>query len=81
LAISKGIDRDRAVDESGNQLAVFGRRGARPLNDTESRSLYLHGGAGHPYTANDHDENSLKSHRETKPASLWITGFLDFVIP
>ena len=30
LAISKGIDRDRAVDESGNQLAVFGRRGARP---------------------------------------------------
>jgi hypothetical protein len=29
LAISKGIDRDRAVDESGNQLAVFGRRGAR----------------------------------------------------
>ncbi|MGH7936498.1 MAG: LVIVD repeat-containing protein, partial [Chthoniobacterales bacterium] len=24
LAISKGIDRDRAVDESGNQLAVFG---------------------------------------------------------
>lgn len=29
LAISKGIDRDRAVDESGNQIAVFGRRGAR----------------------------------------------------
>ena len=31
LAISKGIDRDRAVDESGNQLAVFGRRGARQI--------------------------------------------------
>jgi hypothetical protein len=44
LAISKGIDRDRAVDESGNQLAVFGRRGARPLNRAESQSLYLHGG-------------------------------------
>jgi hypothetical protein len=81
LAISKGIDRDRAVDESGNQLAVFGRRGARPLNATESRSLYLHGGAGDPYTANDHDENSLKSHRETTSASLWITRFLDFVMP
>src|SRR5256884_320757 len=38
LAISKGIDRDRAVDESGNQLAVFGRRGARPLNRTEARA-------------------------------------------
>ena len=41
LAISKGIDRDRAVDESGNQLAVFGRRGARPLNHAESDRLYL----------------------------------------
>jgi hypothetical protein len=30
LAISKGIDRDRAVDESGNQIAVFdGRLRAR----------------------------------------------------
>ena len=28
LAISKGLDRDRAVDESGNQIAVFGRVGA-----------------------------------------------------
>ena len=33
--ISKGIDRDRAVDEDGNQLAVFGRRGARPFNGEE----------------------------------------------
>lgn len=45
LAISEGIDRDRAVDESGNQLAVFGRRGARPLNGEEQRRLYLRGGA------------------------------------
>ncbi|MGB9069357.1 MAG: hypothetical protein WCC21_12385 [Candidatus Acidiferrales bacterium] len=44
LAISKGVDRDRAVDESGNQLAVFGRRGARPLNREEAARLYLHDG-------------------------------------
>jgi hypothetical protein len=44
LAISKGIDRDRAVDESGNQLAVFGRRGARPFNGQEARGLYLRDG-------------------------------------
>ncbi len=31
LAVSKGLDRDRAVDESGNQVSVFGRRGARPF--------------------------------------------------
>ncbi|KAF0235533.1 MAG: hypothetical protein FD167_4600, partial [bacterium] len=32
LAISKGLDRDRGVDESGNQLSVFNRRGAGPFN-------------------------------------------------
>jgi len=42
LALSKGLDRDRAVDESGNQLAVFGRRGARPMRLEESRRLYFH---------------------------------------
>jgi hypothetical protein len=44
LAVSKGIDRDRAVDESGNQIAVFGRIGARPLNLAEQRRFYLHDG-------------------------------------
>ena len=41
LAISKGVDRDRAVDESGNQIAVFGRIGAGPLSLDEQRRLYL----------------------------------------
>jgi hypothetical protein len=41
LAIPKGLDRDRAVDESGNQLSVFGRRGARPLTLPEMQKLYL----------------------------------------
>ncbi len=44
LAISKGLDRDRAVDECGNQLGVFGRVGARPLNLPEQQKLYLHQG-------------------------------------
>ena len=44
LAISKGTDRDRAVDESGNQLAVFGRRGARPFTLQEMRRMYLRNG-------------------------------------
>ena len=44
LAISRGIDRDRAVDESGNQLAVFGRRGARPFTRAEAERLYLRDG-------------------------------------
>jgi hypothetical protein len=41
LAISRGVDRDRAVDEAGQQLAVFGRIGARPLNLAEQHRLYL----------------------------------------
>lgn len=44
LGISKGIDRDRAVDESGNQLAVFNRRGARPFKKQEMERMYLRDG-------------------------------------
>jgi hypothetical protein len=44
LAVSKGLDRDRAVDETGNQLAVFGRRGARPFTLEEMQRLYLFNG-------------------------------------
>ncbi|MEN3335004.1 MAG: hypothetical protein V7641_4369 [Blastocatellia bacterium] len=40
LAVSEGIDRDRAIDESGNQLSVFGRRGARPMNFNELLRMY-----------------------------------------
>jgi hypothetical protein len=39
LAISKPLDRDRAVDESGNQISVFGRRGARPFTLAEMMRL------------------------------------------
>ncbi len=44
LSISKGVDRDRAVDEAGNQIAVFGRIGARPLNLEEQRRMFLRDG-------------------------------------
>jgi hypothetical protein len=42
LAISRGLDRDRAVDETGNQTAVFGRRGARPFHLDEMEKFYKH---------------------------------------
>jgi hypothetical protein len=75
LAISKGIDRDRAVDESGNQLAVFGRRGARPLNRAEMLSLYLHPRSGAPYSVTD---DAVEPH--TSPSSSFsadsFTSFL-----
>jgi hypothetical protein len=61
LAISKGIDRDRAVDESGNQLAVFGRRGARPLNRAEMQRLYQHSSNGSFYSVTDEPVESSYS--------------------
>ena len=41
LSLSKGLDRDRAVDETGGQIAVFGRIGSRPFNAAEMQKLYL----------------------------------------
>lgn len=41
LSISKGLDRDRAVDETGGQIAVFGRIGSRPFNRKEMEHFYL----------------------------------------
>ncbi len=51
LALSKPLDRDRAVDESGNQVSVFNRIGARPFNLDEMRRLYLRDGV--PYRVVD----------------------------
>ncbi|WP_113955917.1 hypothetical protein [Arenicella xantha] len=57
IALSKGMDRDRAVDETGGQIAVFGRLGSRPLNLKEMRKLYL-----------DKDGRPWRVNNATKPA-------------
>ncbi|HEX4737430.1 MAG TPA: hypothetical protein VH331_07705 [Allosphingosinicella sp.] len=41
LAMAKGLDRDRAVDETGGQIAVFGRIGSRPFTRAEMERLFL----------------------------------------
>jgi hypothetical protein len=43
-SVGRALDRDRAVDESGNQIAVFGRIGARPFTLAEQQRLYLRNG-------------------------------------
>jgi hypothetical protein len=40
VAVSRGLDRDRVVDETGNQTVVFGRRGSRPFNVAEMQNFY-----------------------------------------
>lgn len=41
IALSKGLDRDRAVDETGGQIAVFGRLGSRPFTREEMEQLFM----------------------------------------
>jgi hypothetical protein len=43
-SVGRALDRDRAVDESGNPIGVFGRVGARALNIEEQRQMYLRHG-------------------------------------
>ena len=52
LAMSKGLDRDRAVDETGGQIAVFGRLGSRPFTRSEMNRLFI-GPRGIPYKVVD----------------------------
>jgi len=42
IAVSRGLERDRGVDETGGQTVVFGRRGARPFHLDEMEKFYLH---------------------------------------
>src|SRR5688572_11603063 len=71
VAIGEGLDRDRAADESGNQLSVFGRRGARPFNAEEMRRLYMmkdaDGNRTRLYTVSDFPTNQPVA-AKTKPA-------------
>ncbi|WP_010125086.1 LVIVD repeat-containing protein [Sphingomonas sp. KC8] len=52
LSLSKGLDRDRGVDESGGQIAVFGRLGSRPFTRPEMERLFLNR-RGFPYKVID----------------------------
>jgi hypothetical protein len=59
------------VDESGNQIAVFARRGARPFNREEASRLFLRDGA--PYTVPDEPPNkpldvATSTESDAKPA-------------
>jgi hypothetical protein len=57
LALSKGLDRDRAVDETGGQIAVFGRLGSRPFTRPEMERLFLNR-RGFPFKVTDEADMS-----------------------
>ena len=53
VTISRGLDRDRVVDESGNQTVVFGRRGSRPFHLDEMKSFFRKTSSGELYKVSD----------------------------
>ncbi len=57
ISLSKGLDRDRAVDETGGQIAVFGRLGSRPFTREEMENLFLTSG-GVPWKVSDEPDMS-----------------------
>jgi hypothetical protein len=66
LAVSEGLDRDRAIDESGNQLAVFGRRGARPFNFDEMMRLFINKATGALWTVPEINDRDLKNNKDIR---------------
>ena len=86
LAVSKALDRDRATDESGNQIAVFGRRGARPFTFEEvQRMLRTNGGKGEYFSVGDEPTNeprriSNASSTATPMAVSVLLGLLGVVV-
>lgn len=79
LAISRGIDRDRAEDETGNQLAVLGRRGARPFNRVELQRLYLRDGRLYTVTNTPPGPPSEPAKAQAKFQPALPTSFRDMV--
>ncbi len=53
-SLSRALERDRAVDETGGQVAVLGRLGSRPFTLEEQRKLYMRDGK--PWTVTDEVE-------------------------
>ena len=69
VALSKGLDRDRAVDETGGQIAVFGRLGSRPFTRPEMERLFLTKG-GVPWKVAESPANASQAGRNC-PLASW----------
>jgi hypothetical protein len=55
LSLSRGLERDRGVDETGHQIAIFGRIGSRPFTAAEMKQLYMVN--GRPFFVTDRVKN------------------------
>jgi hypothetical protein len=68
LSLSRGLERDRAVDETGHQIAIFGRIGSRPFNLEESQRLFLRPD-GTPWYVSDAVNDDSTGRGNAQPAA------------
>lgn len=52
LSLSRALERDRAVDETGGQVTILSRVGSRPFNEEEQKAFYLNKD-GNPWFVTD----------------------------
>ena len=71
LALSKGLDRDRGVDETGGQMAIFGRLGSRPFNRQEMEALFLNK-SGQPFRVSNAVDMSQWVGAKTAPQLMAV---------
>ena len=86
VAVGRGLDRDRVVDETGNQTVVFGRRGSRPFHENEVNQFVRHdGGKGALFTVEDvkvsNGELQTKEGRALKPTGTFTPDPVVPVVP
>jgi hypothetical protein len=83
VAVSRGLDRDRVVDESGNQTVVFGRRGSRPFNLDEMKKFYERDGSLYTVENVFARDGRLVTHvgEELKPTSEFQPVETDTISP
>jgi hypothetical protein len=68
LSLSRALERDRAVDETGNQVAVFGRLGSGPLTWADMKRLYLNP-QGQPWFVRDNPSQATGTARAPATAA------------
>ena len=83
VAVGRGLDRDRVVDETGNQTVVFGRRGSRPFTEAEFNQFLRHdGGRGEIFRVEDPKVRDGKLHTpEGKVLEPTETFEVETVVP
>ncbi len=69
LSLARALERDRAVDETGGQIAVLGRIGSRPFNQAEMQKMYLDHDGLPWYVTDVPGEPTRPGTAQTKPKS------------